>query len=124
MEEGRVSEAAVEAVDRPASDEGLAEPPSVEPAAVRTLGDATAPPPEPAPTVGRPTAPAQTGHTVELREAQLRNALAVASETPSSEVLKNWIRYQIGRPDGRGWRQNGFGEAIIEQLERELDRLA
>jgi hypothetical protein len=59
-----------------------------------------------------------------LREAQLRNALAVASATSSIEVVKNWIRYQIGRPDGRGWQHEQFGQGLIEQLERDLNQLA
>jgi hypothetical protein len=59
-----------------------------------------------------------------LREAQLRNAIAVASATSSIEVVKNWIRYQIGRPDGRGWQHEQFGQGLIEQLERDLNQLA
>ena len=44
-------------------------------------------------------------HNGQLQPTQLRNAIAVANETDSLEVLKNWIRYQIGRADGVGQRK-------------------
>jgi len=65
-----------------------------------------------------------TGQAVELREAQLRNAVAVANETDSVEVLKNWVYYQVARPEGRGWRQGAFAEGLVAQIDGDLDRLA
>src|SRR3954468_17929127 len=63
-------------------------------------------------------------HNGQLQPTQLRNAIAVANETSSLEVLKNWIRYQIGRADGRGWRHERFGEGVIEQIDGPLQALA
>src|SRR5215212_555985 len=63
-------------------------------------------------------------HNGQLQPTQLRNAIAVANETSSLEVLKNWIRYQIGRADGRGWRHERFGEGLIEQIDGPLQTLA
>ena len=58
-----------------------------------------------------------------LREAQLRNVINVAGSTESVELVKNFIRYQIGRQGG-GWRHRGFGEALIERIEKEIAGLA
>ena len=66
----------------------------------------------------------QAGQPVELREPQLRNAVAVANETDSLEVVKNWVYYQVARPDGRGWRQGGFADGLVAHLEGDLERLA
>ncbi len=55
---------------------------------------------------------------------QMQNLLAVAQETDSAEVVKNYIRYQIGR-DGNAvtWRRRVgnnplFGDQIITELDR------
>ncbi|HZS02467.1 MAG TPA: hypothetical protein VFE37_27375 [Chloroflexota bacterium] len=61
-------------------------------------------------------------HNGQLQESQLRNAIAVANDTPSLEALKNWIRYQIGR--SAGWRHERFGEAMIEQIDGPLQTWA
>ena len=66
----------------------------------------------------------QAGQAVELRDGQLRNAVAVANETARLEVVKNWVLYQVGRPDGRGWRQGGFADGLVGHLDGDLDRLA
>lgn len=58
-----------------------------------------------------------------LREAQLRNVINVADGTESVELVKNFIRYQIGRQGG-GWRHRGFGEALIDCIEKEVAGLA
>src|SRR4051812_35242713 len=62
--------------------------------------------------------------SVPLHEGQLRHAVALANETSSLEALKSWIRYQIGRPDGRGWRHQGFGDAVLEQIDGPLQSWA
>lgn len=56
---------------------------------------------------------------------QVQNLLAVAQETDSVEVVKNFIRYQIGRtPVGSSWRRRvGTGPAFGEQIITELDKL-
>ena len=52
-----------------------------------------------------------------LERKQLSNVLAVANETPSIEVLKNFIRYQIGRAGQEGWKVGNFGQRLVEELD-------
>ncbi len=56
---------------------------------------------------------------------QIQNLLAVAHETSSVEVVKNYIRYQIGRDGGAvSWRRRlGTGPTFGEQIIVELDKL-
>ncbi|MFS8864482.1 hypothetical protein NW857_02550, partial [Synechococcus sp. H55.9] len=48
-----------------------------------------------------------------LEEAQYRNLLHVAASTESSEVIKNFLRYQMGRDEKWGRGKNSLAEAII-----------
>lgn len=60
-----------------------------------------------------------------MEVSQIQNLLSVAQETGSVEVVKNYIRYQIGR-DGRSdsWRRRiGTGPTFGDQIIGELDRL-
>ncbi|MCP4425756.1 MAG: hypothetical protein GY803_14775 [Chloroflexi bacterium] len=60
--------------------------------------------------------------TAGMDVSQTQNLLSVAQDTGSVEVVKNYIRYQIGRDgNSRSWRKGapGFGEELI----REIDRL-
>jgi|CXWK01.1.fsa_nt_gi hypothetical protein len=58
-----------------------------------------------------------------LDNAQLSNLMAVAEETSSVEVVKNYIRYQMGRPDSdSSWRHSAsdrptFGDSLIAALD-------
>jgi hypothetical protein len=54
----------------------------------------------------------------EMRESQIRNLVNVAAASKSVEEVTNFIRYQIGR-DVRGntWAHNGFGKAIIADIQ-------
>jgi len=60
---------------------------------------------------------------------QIQNLLAVAQETDSVEVVKNFIRYQIGRDGGRAsWRRGAgkgpvFGDRLIDELDK-LEKIA
>ena len=52
-----------------------------------------------------------------LKPTQLNNFLGVALATPSVAAIKNWVRYQMGRPDtSRAWTTDGFGEAVLEDV--------
>jgi len=61
------------------------------------------------------------GRDSKMERSQFDNVLAVATETESVEVIKNFIRYQIGRRDGLGWRHGGFGLKVVEDLDRLRD---
>lgn len=58
-----------------------------------------------------------------LKKKQFDNVLGVATETGSVEVVKNFIRYQIGRAGGQGWRyskkkgEEGFGLAVVAEID-------
>lgn len=53
-----------------------------------------------------------------MEKHQIGNVLAVALETPSVELVKNFILYQVGR-DTRGdsWRRKRFGDQLADRLE-------
>ncbi|MCZ7672181.1 MAG: hypothetical protein M5U34_36170 [Chloroflexi bacterium] len=57
--------------------------------------------------------------------SQIQNLLSVAQETDSVEVVKNYIRYQIGRDTtGSSWRRRtGTGPVFGEQIITVLDGL-
>ena len=64
-----------------------------------------------------------------MEEHQMNNVVAVAQETNSVEVVKNYIRYQVGRDvrnDNWRWRVGSiknFGEQLVDKLD-ELHDLA
>jgi hypothetical protein len=53
----------------------------------------------------------------QLEEAQFRNLLNVATSTDSSEVVKNFLRYQVGRGEKWGRGQNSLAEAIVTDIQ-------
>jgi hypothetical protein len=62
-----------------------------------------------------------------LENAQLQNLLGVTRETGSVEVVKNYIRYQVGRQK-KTWGYTGpdkktFGDQLIEELDK-LEKIA
>jgi hypothetical protein len=57
------------------------------------------------------------GDKNELEEAQFRNLLNVATSTDSSEVVKNFLRYQVGRGEKWGRGQNSLAEAIVTDIQ-------
>src|SRR5437868_4091498 len=54
----------------------------------------------------------------EMRESQIRNLVNLAAASRSVEEVTNFIRYQIGRDTkGKTWAYNGFGKAVITDIE-------
>jgi hypothetical protein len=54
----------------------------------------------------------------EMRESQIRNLVNLAAGSRSLEEVTNFIRYQIGRDTkGKTWSHNGFGKAVIADIE-------
>jgi len=56
-----------------------------------------------------------------LQRAQLSNLQNLASSTDSVKALELFVRYQMGRKEGKGWRYQGegdrsFGLRVIEDL--------
>jgi len=53
-----------------------------------------------------------------MEKHQIGNVLAVALETPSVELVKNFILYQAGRDvSGTSWRRANFGERLVKELD-------
>lgn len=59
-----------------------------------------------------------------LEEAQYRNLLHVAASTESSEVIKNFLRYQMGRDEKWGRGKNSLAEAIIQDIDNWIHQKA
>src|SRR5689334_4077199 len=57
------------------------------------------------------------GPNTRMEENQLRNLLNVSLDSPSVEVVANFIRYQIARKE-RDWgiNKDGFGHTVIKDL--------
>lgn len=53
-----------------------------------------------------------------MEKTQLKNLLGVALETPSVEVVKQYVLYQVGRDaKGSSWRKDDFGKKLIKALD-------
>lgn len=59
-----------------------------------------------------------------LEEAQFRNLMLVAETTTSTEVIKNFLRYQMGRDKKWGQGQNALAEQIIKDIDDFLQKKA
>jgi hypothetical protein len=55
-----------------------------------------------------------------LEESQFRNLLNVATSTDSSEVVKNFLYYQMGRDKKWGRGDNSLAKTIIRDIEKLL----
>ncbi len=56
----------------------------------------------------------------ELEESQFRNLLNVATSTDSAEVVKNFLRYQVGRDEKWGRGEGSLAEAIVTDIQQLL----
>lgn len=56
----------------------------------------------------------------ELEEAQFRNLVRVAESTESSAVIKNFLRYQVGRDEKWGRGKGSLAEQIIVDIDANL----
>lgn len=56
----------------------------------------------------------------QLEEAQFRNLLRVSETTTSSEVIKNFLRYQVGRDKKWGRGAGSLAERIIADIDGQL----
>lgn len=64
----------------------------------------------------------------DLEESQFRNLVAVANSSDSAEVIKNFLRYQVGRDKKWGRDKNSLAERIINDIDKaiktEAERIA
>ena len=60
----------------------------------------------------------------DLEEAQFRNLVRVADTTDSAEVIKNFIRYQVGRDRKWGRGRDSLAEKIISDIDSNIKKSA
>ncbi|MBN3927336.1 hypothetical protein [Nostoc sp. NMS4] len=65
-----------------------------------------------------------TGIYGDLEESQFRNLLRVSDTTDSVEVIKNFIRYQVGRDKKWGRGKGSLAEKIIEDIDGNIKKNA
>jgi hypothetical protein len=58
----------------------------------------------------------------DLEESQFRNLVRVADTTDSAEVIKNFIRYQVGRDRKWGRGQESLAERIIQDIDGNIKK--
>lgn len=59
-----------------------------------------------------------------LEESQFRNLVRVAETTDSAEVIKNFIRYQVGRDKKWGRGKGSLAERIIQDIDGNIKIIA
>jgi len=59
-----------------------------------------------------------------LEESQFRNLVRVSDTTESPEVIKNFLRYQVGRDDKWGRGKDSLAERIIADIDQKLQKAA
>lgn len=59
-----------------------------------------------------------------LEESQFRNLVRVADTTDSTEVIKNFLLYQVGRDEKWGRGQNSLADRIIRDIDQTLKKAA
>ncbi len=55
-----------------------------------------------------------------LEESQFRNLVRVADTTESTEVIKNFLRYQVGRDDKWGRGKDSLAEKIVSDINTKI----
>lgn len=64
------------------------------------------------------------GERDKLEESQFRNLIRVAETTDSPEVIKNFLRYQVGRGSKWGRGSGSLAERIITDIQSKLHETA
>ena len=60
----------------------------------------------------------------DLEEAQFRNLVRVSDTTDSAEVIKNFIRYQVGRDKKWGRGKESLAEKIVQDIDGNIKQSA
>jgi hypothetical protein len=60
----------------------------------------------------------------DLEPSQFRNLVRVSDTTESAEVIKNFIRYQVGRDEKWGRGKESLAEKIIEDIDGSIKKNA
>lgn len=60
----------------------------------------------------------------ELEESQFRNLVRVADTTDSAEVIKNFLRYQVGRDKKWGRGEKSLATRVIQDIDGNIKKNA
>ncbi len=60
----------------------------------------------------------------DLEESQFRNLVRVSDTTDSAEVIKNFLRYQVGRDRKWGKGKGSLAEKIVEDIDNNIKKAA
>lgn len=60
----------------------------------------------------------------DLQESQFRNLVRVADTTESTEVIKNFLRYQVGRDKKWGKGEQSLAAKIIRNIDKDIKEAA
>ena len=60
----------------------------------------------------------------ELEESQFRNLVRVSDTTDSAEVIKNFLRYQVGRDKKWGRGKESLAERIVQDIDGSIKKTA
>jgi hypothetical protein len=60
----------------------------------------------------------------ELEESQFRNLVRVADTTDSAEVIKNFLRYQVGRDKKWGRGEESLATRLIQDIDGNIKKSA
>ncbi|MBD2435566.1 hypothetical protein [Nostoc sp. FACHB-110] len=60
----------------------------------------------------------------DLEESQFRNLVRVSDTTDSAEVIKNFLRYQVGRDKKWGKGKGSLAEKIVEDIDKNIKKSA
>ncbi|MGB3267112.1 MAG: hypothetical protein WBA89_24555 [Microcoleus sp.] len=60
----------------------------------------------------------------DLEESQFRNLVRVSDTTDSAEVIKNFIRYQVGRDKKWGRGKESLAEKLIQDIDGNIKKTA
>lgn len=60
----------------------------------------------------------------ELEESQFRNLVRVADTTDSAEVIKNFLRYQVGRDRKWGRGEESLATRLIQDIDGNIKKAA
>ncbi|MCP2727929.1 hypothetical protein [Limnofasciculus baicalensis] len=70
------------------------------------------------------TALEDTSSYGDLEESQFRNLVRVADTTESTQVIKNFLLYQVGRDRKWGRGENSLAQRIISDIDRNIKATA
>lgn len=60
----------------------------------------------------------------DLEESQFRNLVRVSDSTESTEVIKNFLRYQVGRDNKWGRGEKSLATRIISDIDVKIKKIA